>query len=123
MINLHYNKENRILFADYIGVIDIKDILKFYDKLSDYRDLSPTLLILQTETEASFINSEEIISAALEKIKLLLNQFEYIKVAVVQTERIKTAYSLIFENEARSLKNYYIKIFTTREAALWWLRF
>jgi len=123
MINLQYNTENRILFADYIGVIDNNDILKFYDNLSDYRTLSSSLLILQTETEASFVNSEKIISTALEKIKLLLKEFEYIKVAVIQTEEIKTAYSLIFENEARSIKNYYIKIFTTRDAALWWLNF
>jgi len=122
MINLQYNKKDKILFANYLGEIDKKDILNYYDELFNYKDLSSSLLILQTETKAVFVNSEENIKAPIESIKLLLKEYDYIKIAILQTEPIKTAYSMLFQDITLELENFNAEVFSTKEAAMRWLK-
>ena len=99
----------------------MNDIIELYEKLSFEKELPKQLLIFQNETNAEFIESEALIPVAVDSFQKLSFKYERIKVAVWQTEPVKTAYSFIFK-KTFDLHNFEIEIFYTEKAALKWLK-
>ena len=121
MIHYNFNTKDNILNIDYSGKIIIKDIIELYEKLLSEKSYPNNLLIFQDETNAEFIESENLIPVALDSLKQLALKYDSVKVAIWQTEPVKTAYSYFFKNKINIL-NLNLEIFYTKEAAINWLK-
>ena len=121
MIKHNFNKDDNILYIDYIGKVVKKDIIELYDSLLSEKNLPANLLIFQDEKEADFIDSDSLIPIAVKSYKKLLLKHISVKIAIWQTEPTKTAYSFVFK-KTFDLKKFMIEIFYTKIAAVSWLK-
>ena len=120
MVQYNFNTENNILYIDYSGKIIKKDIIELYENLLSEKNFPNHLLIFQNEMNAEFLDSENLIPIAVDSFKELCLKHDSIKVAVWQTEPVKTAYSFVFKKTV-NLKNFFVEIFYTKNVALDWL--
>ena len=120
MVQYNFNTEDNILYIDYSGKIIKKDIIELYENLLSEKHLPNHLLIFQNERNAEFSDSEKLIPIAVDSFKQLSLKHDSVRVAVWQTEPVKTAYSFVFK-KAVNIKNFFVDIFYTKKVALNWL--
>ena len=120
MIQTVFDHKTQVLSAKFDGLITILEIEQYYQDILSNVSLPKNLRIFQDETQAEFLNSNSLIPETVNWVKKMAQNFSRVKVAVWQSKPVETAYSFLFA-DSLDIDNYEIKIFNTREGALYWL--
>lgn len=123
MISYHFDKEDKILNVKFQGEISIQDMYDHILWLRENKELPQRLKILSETTEAKWsekVGRQELLSF-LEENKTSLAQREIIYDAYVISGTFETALGMLYR-ELNKIKNYNFNVFSTKRAALNWLR-
>lgn len=122
MITYKYNKDTGILETLITGTTSIKDLTEYMLSLSKYKELPKRLKILTDAREGVFSSETE--PEDLEKIVEVNYQSlavcDFIYDAFILSSPIETAMGQLYQ-ELSKAKNYFFKIFATKENAEKWL--
>jgi hypothetical protein len=121
MITTEYKKEEGILEVIYDGKITIDDLLDYGKKIRTNETFPRNLKILTDATRANYTLSKEDISHLIERLERDIQNYNTVKSAFIHKSPRETALSMILEHEER-ISKYSHKIFSTREAAISWLK-
>ena len=121
MITLDFNKETKILVNTLSGTIDISDVLNMYHQIEHHDSLSANLKIIIDSQEARYSFTEKDLQKIANAIKHLLTKFNSIQEAIIQSTPYETAMAVLYEQMVH-FDNFQFKVFTTREAAIQWLK-
>jgi hypothetical protein len=120
MITSEFNVITGIFEVNYTGRIQLSDLLKFGIRIYEDKSLPRRLLMLTDATVAQYEISISEISELIESVKIHISPYEYVKAAYVQSRPKETAYSMLMST-SHPIKNFFHKVFSTREAAKIWL--
>jgi len=120
MINVSIDNISCIVTATYGGTISIKEIEEFYCDLLQRTELPVNLRIMQDERVCVFKDTKNTIKSILQILPKLVERFITVRIAILQTKTLQTAYSNLFIGEIKT-KNVAVSVFYTKEAALGWL--
>ncbi len=123
MINYHFDKEDNILKVNFEGEVSVQDIIDHILWLRNNKELPQRLKILSVTTEAK--RSEKVgrteLLTFLEENKISLAQREFIYDAFVISGPFETALGMLYK-ELNKIKNYKFNVFSSKEAAINWLK-
>ncbi len=120
MITRKFDKEKKILIVKYIGKITIKEILDYITSVTDDKTIPRDLKIIEYTDDIEYDFDVNEISEITNELKKQIKKFESIKMCIIHTKPLPTAYSMIYIRES-TIKDYTIKLFSTKEAAMQWL--
>ena len=121
MIKYTFNEDLQILDVKYEGAINTEDILNHVRFISENNTLPRKLKILTDARNVNYNISPGSIPELTKALKQNLTRYEFIMDAFLHSKPKETAYSLLLEVEQK-YNNYSHKVFTTKEAALEWLK-
>lgn len=118
---ISYILDQNILVISFIGKINNDDIFNYLHEFSSIADLPSNLLLLY-----DLLNAElEVAPSDIKKISTIADsstkKYQSVKTAFLVNDPKLTAYSTLFTNLANPNKTQR-KIFSTKEAALKWLK-
>lgn len=120
MINYCLDESTGVVCALLTSDVSWEEQSDFYKELAqDYMYL-PVLRLLQNEMQASFPETDRMIEQSRELIRILTDRFARVKLAVVQTRPVETAYSFMFFDHFDGVK-IDCQVFSTEENAAAWL--
>ena len=121
MITLDFNTDTKILVNTLTGTIDISDVLNMYHQIENHDSLSANLKIIIDSQKARYSFTEKDLQKIANAIKHLLTKFNSIQEAIVQSTPYETAMAILYEQMVY-FDNFRFKVFSTREAAILWLK-
>ena len=121
MIKYSFNKDIQVLEVIYHGEIRVEDIISHAQFVSENKELPRKLNILTDSRNAQYSFSLNEGKKLIKLLKQSLRNYEFIKDAFLHSSPRETAFSTLLEIE-QQYTNYAHKIFSTREAALEWLK-
>ncbi len=123
MITYKFNSKIGILETKIIGEVSISDFVKYINSLIEDENLPSVLKIFTDASEGRFatdIKYEEL-PRIVEVNNNHLKKRELICDAFVLSSSMETALGQLYMELINS-KNYFFKIFSTKESALYWLK-
>ncbi len=124
MISWDFNKKENVLEVTYLGEITIKEFMEYGNFIMKNEKLPRNLKILTDARDTIFGTNfleEENILKLKEAMKKYLEPYTFITVALIHYTPKETAISEIFKYHYK-FDNYIQKVFSTKEAALVWLK-
>ncbi len=123
MITYAFNKETGFLETTFEGEVSIKDIAEYIIMLSEDKTLPKKLKIFTDATKGKF--SKGVVPKDLPKLveanKVSLAQRDYIYDAFVLTGTLEMALGMLYKTISKT-KKYKFNVFSTKEAAIKWLK-
>ncbi len=121
--DIRYDEHDGITYVKYTGEINTKDIIEYVEWLGKRKYLPHELRIMSDMARASFREvMQDELPLILRVVKDILPHFHYIRDALIPASPHETALTMLYEKLSLILENYYIKVFSTEEAALKWLK-
>ena len=120
MIQFSFNSDEGFLEVIYEGVIHADDIISVSTYISESKDLPRDLRILTDARMATYDFSPQTVERLAELLENSIRKYDCIKDAFIHKNPRETAYSMLLELENR-YDTYSHKVFTNREAAVFWL--
>lgn len=120
MITRKFDKEKKILIVKYIGKITINEILNYITSVADDKTLPRDLKIIEYTDDIEYDFDVNEISEITNELRKQIKKFDSVKMCIIHTKPLPTAYSVIYIRES-TIKDYTIKLFSTKEAAMQWL--
>lgn len=120
MITYRFNKETQILEVSYTGNILPEEIISYNEFIAENKNLPRELKVLVDARTASYQFSTKTIEILKVLVKQFMQNYKFMKVALVHSKPLETAFSQIIEDKQQP-KNYFHHTFSTKEAALDWL--
>ena len=124
MISRDFNLRDNILEVTYLGEITIKQFIEYGNAIMKDKKLPRNLKILtdarNTTFDISYFKKENQLKLK-EGMEKYLKHFTFISVALIHSTPKETAISEIFKDNFK-FDNYTQKVFSTKEAALNWLK-
>lgn len=120
MIQYSFNSEEGFLEVIYDGIIYPEDIISVSTYISESKTLPGDLRILTDARKATYDFSLETAEKLIELLEKSIRRYDRIMDAFIHENPRETAYSMLLEMENR-YDNYSHKVFTNREAAVFWL--
>ena len=121
MVRVSYNKELDVLYEQFIGRFTIDDLVEHHLSLGTNNNLPRKLNVLMDYRKAKFVLNIDDLGKLVQVISQNLRKYDYVKAAILHSEPYEQAISMIFESMVNDLTNFYMQIFTTKEAAIKWL--
>ena len=121
MITIDFDTDSKILLNTLSGTIDISDVLNMYHQIEYHGSLPANLKIIIDSQEARYSFTEKDLQKIANAIKHLLTKFNSIQEAIVQSTPYETAMAVLYEQMVH-FDNFRFKVFSTREAAIQWLK-
>ena len=121
MITFTENKNNGILYGISEGRITVQEMLEAIDYCLNNKELPRNLLILEDARLANPEFSPQDLSRIAEKQKKLFPLYQSVRHAVIHNTPENTALVMVFEQKHIS-PAYKLKVFSTEEGALIWLK-
>ena len=123
MITYKFNKETGTLETTFIGEVNVKDITEYILAVSKNKTLPRKLKILSDATKGKF--SIGVLPKDMAKLvdanKKSLAQREFIYDAFIVSGTFEMALGMLYKSISKT-KNYRFNVFSTKEAALEWLK-
>ena len=121
MVTADFNNETGILDSKFEGDVTLKEIVD-YIRATKENAIYPRLLKILTDSTRANMNFnhddlEVIVNENLESIK----RYEFIIDAIVLDSPKETALSILYQ-KISAASNYRFQVFSTREAAIEWLK-
>lgn len=120
MIERKLNPDNKQLDVNYSGTIVLQDVIENIHRVFNDYDLPKNMFILEDARQANYNVSIKDNERILETLGKYVDNFNLLKVAMVQDKPVETAINLDYEYHAR-FPNFHYKVFTTIESAKIWL--
>lgn len=121
MIKRHFNSENQILYIHYSGTIVLEEVVENAHRVFQDFDLSRKLLVLEDAREATYDLPIEGNEKILEAIGNYVEDYEFIKVAMLQDKPREAAINMDYEYQM-PFPNFKYKVFSVEKTALFWLK-
>ena len=120
MITTYYDSQENILFAIYKGIITSEDVIENLKSLLTNADTSKDLIYFEDMTEATFSFKPTEMRKIAKVLSDNISAYRRVTVAILHSKPRETAYSFLALQLIHD-RNFNVKIFTTREAAMNWL--
>ena len=121
MIEYKFNEIEETLYITVSGTFGIEHMFKEIDSFANDNSLPRNLKILEDASNLSVTFTEDEIQLIIERLKSLLFKFNSIRHAVVHLDPVNTAFAMMV-SERLSGEKYLLKVFSSEEYALHWLR-
>lgn len=121
MIDINFNTDTNILENTLTGTIGIAEVLDMYDRMEQLDVLPQNLKVIIDSQKARYTFTEKELKQIASAIEHLLSKFNSIQEAIIQSSPYETAMAVLYEQMVQ-FKNFKFKAFSTREAAIQWLR-
>ena len=116
-----FDENENILYTKVTGIAHLEDMLKGLEKLAEDKILPRTLKIVEDARVAKVTFSENDLHLLVEKIEIAADNFKLIRHAVIHSDPMNTALTILVGNLVKR-ENYHLKVFSTLEAAREWVR-
>ena len=120
LIDYEYDKQAGILRVYYTGVIHVEDLIKYGRSISLDIAVPRKIKILTDGREVKLCLSQKDVPTLSEALQENLKRFDFVKAAYVYDRPRETALSLLLDHNVKN-SNYEHKVFSTMEAAEFWL--
>lgn len=123
MINCNFDRVEGILFVEFIGEITADELNNYIISVRENTELPKKLKILSDASKGKFakkVGRKELMHF-LEENKVTLSQKEAIHDAFVLSNAFEMALGMLYR-EFNKIQNYKFNVFSTKEAALNWLK-
>jgi len=123
MINYHFDKKENVLLVKFEGEVRLEEVYRYIVEIRENKDVPQKLKILSLAEGSQFaqrLGKKELLGL-LEENKKSLARRDYIYDAFVVSGPFETALG-IYYRELNKIENYRFNVFSTKEAALKWLR-
>ena len=121
MIKHWFNKDMQTLEVTYLGIIRAEEILDFSSFISNNKNFPRKLKILTDAREASYGFGINTVNLLVDPLVRNLKNYHSVMDAFIHSKPKETAYSQLLEIDNRH-SNYVHKVFSTKKAALSWLK-
>lgn len=121
MIDIKFNTDINILENTLTGTIGISEVLDMYHRVEQQKALPQNLKIIIDSQNARYSFTENELQQIANAIQHLLTKFSSIHEAIIQSSPYETAMAVLYEQMVE-FENFRFKAFSTREAALEWLK-
>ena len=121
MIEYKFNEIEETLYITVSGTFGIEHMFKEIDTFANDNSLPRNLKILEDASNLSVTFTEDEIQLIIERLKSHLFKFNSIRHAVVHLDPVNTAFAMMV-SERLSGDKYLLKVFSSEEYALHWLR-
>lgn len=121
MRHYSYNKKSKILETVTFGVLNIEDIINHYEQITNDDSLPKNLMVLIDCRGTKFDIKVDEISLTKDVVKKALLKFKLIKEAILVDKPFQTVIATLFENYNSDVESYSFRIFSTENAARYWL--
>ena len=122
MIKVNINKKENLIYLDNIGEIELVDIFSVIKKLTDSFDNDNYIYILTDMKKALPKFTIEDLPVIISEIADKSRHFKHIWVAYLVNDPPNTVIGLLMEDMSQKLTNYTVKTFSTKPAAMRWLK-
>lgn len=122
MIKIDFNTDSKILINTLTGNIGIAEVLDMYYQVEQHQSLPSNLRIIIDSQKARYTFTEKELQEIANAVQHLLTKFDSIQEAIIQSSPYETAMAVLYEQMV-DFKNFRFKVFSTREAALKWLKY
>ena len=123
MIKYEFNKLTGIVETTFEEEVSIKDVIEYILSLREDKTLPKKLKIFTDASKGKF--TEDVTPKDLEKLieenAISLSQRDFIYDAFVVSSSFEMALSMLYQ-ELIEIQNYKVGVFSTKEAALNWLK-
>lgn len=122
MIEFRYNSEEDIIYLERSGDISLQDVLSCINSINqNFQSLQKLHIIDDLRHSVSTFKKEEY-PVMINELKKRVNRYNQVKHAVIVNNPSDTALTILFAMKSKSIENYSFKIFSTIEAAKYWLK-
>ena len=121
MVRVSYDKELNVLNERFIGRFTIDDLVEHHLSLGTNNNLPRKLNVLMDYRKAKFVLNIDDLGKLVQVISQNLCKYDYVKAAILHSKPYEQVISMIFESMVKDITNFYMQIFTTKEAAIKWL--
>ncbi|MBN2274938.1 MAG: STAS/SEC14 domain-containing protein [Bacteroidales bacterium] len=123
MIQWKFDRDKDLITAKYTGSISYEEIAQYINDLGRINDLPKKLYILSDYTDADtrLLYRAKRAALVLDDIKDRMRKYDLVKEAILQNNPFGAALANLYITFFRNTKNYKIKLFSTRTAAMAWL--
>jgi hypothetical protein len=121
MRNYTYNEESMILETRTKGILKIEDIIEHYKKIGKEESLSRNLKILIDCRGTKMDIKINEIGQTYDTVKEVLLKYNDIREAILVDKPYETVIAVLFDNYNADLESYSFKVFSTEDAARYWL--
>lgn len=122
MLSIHYDKNDNIIRVIRSGEINLTELIESFNRIGKQFNHLPYLLILDDFRDSSIRYTPEELKLILDDLKLRSTKYKKIISALLVTKFVDTATSLLYEEIAKATENYIVKVFSTEESAIPWLK-
>lgn len=122
MIKSVFNPETGILDSVFESKVDKKQLVDYIDTTRLNKSYPRKLKILTDSTNADMILTKNDLLEVVQANLKSLNEYDLIIDAIVTKNPKETAFSLFYK-ELSATNKYRFEVFSTREAAMQWLKF
>ena len=120
MLFRSYDKENQLLTTQFSGNIELDKILIYIHAVAINTEYARDLNLLIDARNTNSMYSVNGVKSISEASKQAFRNYTSARIALIENNPIETALSSLYQKITRP-KNYKIKIFSTKKAALKWL--
>jgi hypothetical protein len=120
MISYYYNKSTDIVYAELSGEITFDELLNHVSINEQTKEFPSNMKLLTDATNAKLHITPSELELIKNQLVLTLDELEYLKDAFVVINPKETAITTLYMRLAK-IKNYEFKVFSTIEAAEYWL--
>ncbi len=120
MIHYSFNRTGTTVTAIFSGNIGLNNIKHFYTELARFYGDLQVINMLQDERNANFTETDQIIRNGKELLEILTAKFKKVRIGILQTRPIETAYSTLFIDQVND-QRVELRIFYSEENVNNWL--
>ncbi len=123
MINCNFDSNEGILIVEFIGEITVEELNNYIISVRENKELPQTLKILSDASKGKFakrVGRKELLSF-LEENRITSKQKETMYDAFVLSRALEMALGMLYR-DFNQIENYRFNVFSTKEAALKWLK-
>ncbi|RLD66422.1 MAG: hypothetical protein DRI95_06780 [Bacteroidetes bacterium] len=120
MIIVKFDSKKGTLHSKFEGKVTLKEIVDYIVATKENKSYPRVLKILTNATHADMVFSPEDLAIIVEENYKSLEKYEYIIDAIVISSPKETAFSVLYQELAKT-KKYLFQVFSTDKAAIEWL--
>ncbi len=120
MIIVKFDSKKGTLHSKFEGKVTLKEIVDYIVATKENKSYPRVLKILTNATHADMVFSPEDLAVIVEENYKSLEKYEYIIDAIVISSPKETAFSVLYQELAKT-KKYLFQVFSTDKAAIEWL--
>lgn len=120
---IKYTLEKEFIKVWFEGAVQAYSIADLITEIVGQRDKLPSdLKVLIDARRATFAGKPDDLIMILKKFREHYDKFELIKMTIILQNPYETAISIILKEMLRDISNVLFKVFSTEQAALFWLK-